>query len=628
MTDESVADQPRSFDAMSDADLGAYISEGITSFRAAYANVSTATPDEIAAMESQAGDLRAAIAVRDARNSARSAVSDFAESIPDFEDLGSAQADEAPAVEDEPEAEAPAQDEAPAEDEAEAAAEAPEATAEDESEAPAEAEAQDEAEAPGPEADQTPADEADPAEADASTDFNESPEEDNMAAATGDALAAAGGAVVTERESEFSQTPAKILTAMNFGQTQVGSEVTVAQVAENLNRRLMSVSGMGNVSGEFNLATVQGPSSPDLAITSDDPEEAERVLDFASSGKYLPGKRDERGNLTEFAGWCAPATVDYTIPSWLNISNLFPQPSVEVPRGSLQYFQGLCFCDVNLNGFTYTAEQVNASQWGTNAQGVGNDTDGDKPCVEIPCIEPVTAELGILGYCITGSLHTRRSFPELYSRWLTDALAKYQVNLSLKAIADIAAGSTAVTMPSPQVGTYGPIITALDIQARIQRQNLGNANAVLEVIMPIWVRAAIRSDLVRRLGVDLLLVPDARIDALLRQLGLNIQWVDYWQPLSSGATSWPVGFQALMYPRGGWVRGTKNIFSIDALYDSAMLKDNKFTVRFQEEGYTQIKRTCDSRLITIPVCSSGEAGAGIDIACDGRAAEDIPPVQG
>ena len=83
-----------------------------------------------------------------------------------------------------------------------------------------------------------------------------------------------------------------------------------------------------------------------------------------------------------------------------------------------------------------------------------------------------------------------------------------------------------------------------------------------------------------------------------------------------------------MYPQGGWVRGTKNIFSIDALYDSAMLKDNKFTVRFQEEGYTQIKRTCDSRLITIPVCSSGEVGAGIDIACDGRAAEDVPPVQG
>jgi len=35
--------------------------------------------------------------------------------------------------------------------------------------------------------------------------------------------------------------------------------------------------------------------------------------------------------------------------------------------------------------------------------------------------------------------------------------------------------------------------TALDIQARIQRQSLGNANAVLEVVMPIWVRAAIRS---------------------------------------------------------------------------------------------------------------------------------------
>ena len=194
----------------------------------------------------------------------------------------------------------------------------------------------------------------------------------------------------------------------------------------------------------------------------------------------------------------------------------------------------------------------------------------------------------------------------------------------LMKIAAIAAGSTAITMPAGQVGTIAPILTSIELQVEHYRDaHRLSRNTTLEAVFPFWVRGAVRSDLSRRLGVDLISVPNARIDGWFRDAGINPQFVYNWQGLgstaASGFTSWPSEVDFLLYAAGTWVGGGSDVITLDTVYDSVMLGQNDYTALFTEEGWLTAKRGHDSRLVTVPICADGATGAGVDIDCDGTA---------
>src|SRR5690606_19948636 len=120
--------------------------------------------------------------------------------------------------------------------------------------------------------------------------------------------------------------------------------------------------------------------------------------------------------------------------------------------------------------------------------------------------------LNLTGLCIQAGLLQSRGYPEVIARTTRGALVAHDHRMSANLIAGIENGSTAVTMPSLQVGATAPLLTAIELQVEHYRYTHRLARAVtLEAVFPFWVRGVVRSDLSRRLGVDLLSVPDARI---------------------------------------------------------------------------------------------------------------------
>jgi hypothetical protein len=204
-------------------------------------------------------------------------------------------------------------------------------------------------------------------------------------------------------------------------------------------------------------------------------------------------------------------------------------------------------------------------------------------------------------------------------------------------------GSTALQLPSnvashtPGLGTtwytdhsvVSTLLSALDmaIQDYKYRQRMA-LNATLEVVLPYWVTSWIRTDVLRRqfidgdTGVDQFAITMAKIQDWMTARGARVQfvydWQDafYWAAYPSGAPSqwqqfgtdptssnfvqdWPHTLQFLLYAAGTWVRGNADIITLDTVYDSTLLSQNKTTQLFTEQGILAAKTCFDSRVYTV-----------------------------
>src|SRR5690606_17194052 len=75
----------------------------------------------------------------------------------------------------------------------------------------------------------------------------------------------------------------------------------------------------------------------------------------------------------------------------------------------------------------------------------------------------------------------------------------------------------------------------------------------IEVILPRWVRGAIRADLANRMGVDLLSVTNQRIGDLFAERGVRVQWLRAGRPSTSATRgrSWPTRTPSSSSSTGG-----------------------------------------------------------------------------
>ena len=325
-------------------------------------------------------------------------------------------------------------------------------------------------------------------------------------------------------------------------------------------------------------------------------------------------------SLVASGGWCAPSETLYDLCELESRDGLLTIPEIGISRGGIQITQGPTFSDIySSTGFTYT-----------EAEDIAGDYDGEgggsKPCFTVECPEFEDIRLSLSGLCIQAGLLQSRGYPEVIARTTRGALVAHDHRISGNLIAGIEAGSTAITMPTGQVGATAPLLTSIELQVEHYRYTHRLARAVtLEAVFPYWVRGVVRSDLSRRLGVDLLSVPDARIDAWFRERGIAPQFVYNWQDLTGDAdafTAWPDEVKFLLYSAGGWVKGGSDVITLDTIYDSTLLGTNDFTALFTEEGWLLAQTCHDSRVVTVPLCANGATHGGVLIECDGSATPD------
>lgn len=365
---------------------------------------------------------------------------------------------------------------------------------------------------------------------------------------------------------------------------------------------------------QFGIATIQKPHG-DLMIS--DPgniNEVQQILDRATDQSRLPGQ-----SLVASGGWCAPSETLYDIYDCGEVADgLLSIPTVGIARGGIRFNRGVDFSTLlTQTGFHYTEEEDIVGDY----DGEGG---GSKPCFHIDCVDFVDARLDLDGLCLTAGLLQARGYPEVIADAIRKALIAHEIRMDSRVISELVADSTAVSLPADQVGAAAPILTAVELQAQHYRSSGSLADTtVLEGVFPQWARGVIRSDLSRRLGVDLLDVSNARIDAWLAQRGIAAQFVANWQSIAStaasGFTQWPTEVDFLLYKAGTWIKGTSDVITLDTVYDSTLLGTNDYTALFTEEGILTARRGCDSRVVTVPICPTGDTGGGVAIDCDGSA---------
>jgi hypothetical protein len=354
-----------------------------------------------------------------------------------------------------------------------------------------------------------------------------------------------------------------------------------------------------------------------LRITKDYPEELvasghhegdDEIMEYAAREHRLPG-----GSLVAAGGWCSPSETLYDLCELEGTDGILSIPEMVAARGGVRWSTGPDFSAIYAaTGFSQTEAQAIAIT--------------PKPCVEIPCEAFQECRLDVIGLCIRAGILQNRAYPESVARYLRGALTGHAHRYSAVTIARMVTGSTAVTVPGGP-GATASVLGAIELQATDYRyKHRMPDTATLEVVAPRWLRGVIRSDLAKRNGVDMLSVTDAQITQWFADRKTSVQWVYNWQDAlasavvtdiggAAPATAWPGTVQVLMYSAGTWVRATSDIITLDAVYDSTLFALNKYNALFSEEGLCVMKRCVDSRVITIPVCPTGQTGNLIAVAC-------------
>jgi hypothetical protein len=136
-------------------------------------------------------------------------------------------------------------------------------------------------------------------------------------------------------------------------------------------------------------------------------------------------------------------------------------------------------------------------------------------------------------------------------------------------------------------------------------------NQTFEVLLPAWYKTVVRADLARRTGIDLINVTDGQIESYFTNRHLRAQWLANYQPLTvnTGAVVVPASVETIIFPSGTWVKGTTDVISLDAVYDSTNLLSNEYTALFAESGVLVVNTCWDSIKATISTTPTGRTGA-------------------
>lgn len=455
------------------------------------------------------------------------------------------------------------------------------------------------------------------------------------------------------------QAPAVILAGAN-SDYPMGEELDWTKVGKAIEKRFLQYSASNGSGGrqQHSVAQFRLDYPQELTASGGLMEDATAVIDYAASEKRLPGgsllasldiKRKQAANqpnsLTAAgSGWCAPSEVIYDLCELESSDGLLDIPEINVSRGGIKYTTGPDFSSIYSGAgyFHYTEAQV--------ISGV------TKPTMSVPCPSFTDTRLEADGLAIQADLLQLRGYPELIARFVRGAMVAHTHKINQFMINALVTGSTALSLPSnvtshtPGAGStwytdhsvVSTLLSAIDmaITDYKYRQRM-QLSSTLEVVLPYWVLSWIRADVQRRNfydpdGADQFGVTMQRINDWLAIRGARAQyvydWQDayYWAAYPSGAPSvwqqfggststtdfvqdWPHTLQFLLYAAGTWVRGNADIITLDTVYDSTLLAQNKTTQLFTEQGILAAKTCFDSRVYSIGTVPGGliPTGSGV-----------------
>lgn len=330
-------------------------------------------------------------------------------------------------------------------------------------------------------------------------------------------------------------------------------------------------------------------------------------------------------------GWCAPSTISYDFYNIVAEDGMLDLPTIGITRGGIRFPTSPSFADVTSSSamWRWTETQDIAAATGT-AQ------SGTKTCGVVPCPGFNEERLACDGICLTVGNLTEDAYPEVvanFTRLLFAAHAHKVNRLRIEQLQGFAnTPSVTGSFGTTGEGLVAPVLNAIALNAQDYRSRYAmTEDAVLEVLAPKWIRAAMRADIRRRQGVvtaDALAMSDATLMGLFDSENVRMQWVSDYQERTSGYpgyyvspstplafTSWPSTVEFLMWAPGTVVLGQGMRLDLGIIRDSILNETNDYTAIWTEDCWLMFKPGHEVRRIVVNICADGTVGAADLTSC-------------
>lgn len=386
-------------------------------------------------------------------------------------------------------------------------------------------------------------------------------------------------------------------------------DVNVLVAALQSRARSIPITSKGDDAPRYTVASMVREHKFTLSLDST-PSQVNEVLTAAANPDILVAS----------GGWCSPSEISYDFYNIVCEDGMLDLPTVGINRGGIRFPTSPSFADVTSSTalWRWTETQDIAALTGT-AQ------SGTKTCGRVPCPGFNEARLACDGICLTVGNLTEDAYPEVISNFtrLLFAAHAHKVNRlridQLRSFADTVAVTG--TFGAIGEGLVAPVLNAIALNAQDYRSRYAMCEtAVLEVLAPKWIRAAMRSDIRRRTGVvtaEALAMSDATLMGLFDAENVRVQWVSDYQERTTGfpgvpstvLTQWPSTVEFLMWAPGTVVLGQGMRLDLGIVRDSVLNATNDHTGIWTEDCWLMFKPGHEVRKILVNICADGTTGA-------------------
>lgn len=334
-------------------------------------------------------------------------------------------------------------------------------------------------------------------------------------------------------------------------------------------------------------------------------------------------------------GWCAPSEQMYNFFNIADMDGQVDLPTVGVTRGGIKFPVSPAIGDVffqsagsnpasGFGGFAFAFSNASDPWLWTESDDIATVTGSvNKPTLRVPCPSFNEVRLEAYGLTVTAGNLADSAYPEAtqnFIRLLRMAYA-HAINARKLSLMDTLSGSAttigAITTDPAAPRIFNSVaLAATDYRARYAMRT----DAVLEVIMPYWVKEVIRADLAYKQGInstELLAVVDAQINAFFTARSVRVQWVNDYQVRgasqfgnATNLTTWPTTVNFLVYAAGTFLHGTGLSLDLGVVRDSVLNAENDHTAAWAEEAHLVAMVGHASRKYTCAFQVNGASGGG------------------
>jgi hypothetical protein len=366
------------------------------------------------------------------------------------------------------------------------------------------------------------------------------------------------------------------------------------------------------------IASIRNDVDESRTLSFNDPEGNTDKIQAITDIDSLVSVEDTPYTITAAGGCCAPLVTRYDLFDCGGDTSRPVRDSLagfRADRGGIRFWRGPNLGDLTgAVGFWTCADDEAADP---------EDPQTWKVCARIDCPPEETAELQAVTLCLTFGVIQSRVFPELTTANNKLSLVAQSRIADSALLAQIKAGSTAVTDGGTALSAVRDLLTAIGRAAYYYRDRYRIKNAPLRAIFPAWVIEVLRGDMI--LGQDFGTSPadffgisEDEIRSFFTRRNINVTWaLDSSAPATNGGgflpaisgaalPAWPTSVEWALYPEGTWLYLDGGELNLGVVRDSTLVRTNDY-MEFSENFEAAANIGCESLWITSTISVSGKA---------------------